>query len=345
MKYIGNKTRLLDFIYNSMMNFDFPTEGVFIDLFSGTTSVSQFFKKKDYSVISNDFMNYSFVMQKTYIENNLFPKFENLKSRGILDPFEFLNNLIPTRGYSVENYAPSGNFKRQYFTDENAGYIDSIRDQIQIWFNSDLINEIEFYTLLSSLIDASDHIANMSGTYGAYLKIWRSVALKKLYLKKPEIFNNKKNNRVFQEDANSLISNITGDILYLDPPYNSRQYASNFHVLESISVWDKQNLKGKTGLRDYSKQKSDYSSKSKATVALKNLIGAANVRYIGLSYNNEGIIDRDDIISILSDKGSVREYTLDYRRFRTERDHEKRKYKDVDDKVTEHLYLVKVSSD
>ena len=349
MKYIGNKTRLLDFISESIETELSIESGTFCDIFSGTGSVGYFFKTKGFQIISNDFMTYSFVMQKAMIEQNeqpifsklldsYFPKSEKFESEDVLS---YLNNLKGEKGYAFENYCPSGKSKRQYFTDENGMMIDAIREEIQSWKHKELITENEYYYLLASLINAADHIANMSGTYGAYLKIWRSVALKKIKLLPIEIYDNKKENKVFQQDANELITSISGDILYLDPPYNSRQYAPNFHVLESIAVWDKQELKGKTGLRNYDDQKSMYSQKSNALNAFEDLIEKANFKNIVLSYNNEGIIPPENIREILLKKGELSTYDTTYRRFRTERDHENRKYKDVGDKTTEYLYIVK----
>lgn len=342
MKYIGNKTRLLSFIHDSLKSSNAPSSGVFIDIFSGTTSVAQYFKRCGYSVISNDFMTYSYVFQRAYIGVNKIPRFKGLGLKTIDEVLDALNSLNPKKGYVFENYAPSGSFGRQYFSDNNAMKIDAIRDKIDFWKKNKKITEDEFYILLSSLIDAADFVANMSGTYGAYLKIWRSMALKDLKLKTPDIFNNQKNNKVFQEDSNALVRKIRGDIMYIDPPYNARQYASNFHVLESIAVWDKQKLKGKTGLRDYSHQKSLYSLKRSCVDALKDLIKNANSKFIALSYNNEGIVNREDILKILKERGIVKEYVLPYKRFRTERDHAKRQYKKVNDMVSEHLYVVEL---
>lgn len=342
MKYIGNKTRLLDFIHDSMKDSCVPSSGIFIDIFSGTTSVAQYFKKLGYSIISNDFMTYSYVFQRAYIKSNLLPKFICLGGLKIEEVLHILNSLKPIKGYAFNNYAPSGINKRQYFSNDNAMMIDAIRDQIETWKNKHKINQEEFYILLACLIDAADFVANMSGTYGAYLKIWRSMALKKIELKVPKIFNNKIDNQVFQEDSNILVRKIKGDIIYIDPPYNARQYAPNFHVLESIAVWDKQDLKGKTGLRDYSSQKSLYSLKGSCTNIFEDLVKNINAKFIVLSYNNEGIISRENILQILESRGQVMEYKLNYRRFRTERNHEKRQYKDVGDKVCEHLYVVKI---
>lgn len=348
MKYIGNKNRLLGFIESSITDAKIPIAGKFTDLFAGTANVGFHFKKHGMQIVSNDIMTYSFFLQKAMLEINEIPKFTELKRHLLLDQSAEIQEVLktisqtePKKGYFFDNFCPSGSAKRQFFTDENGQIIDAIRDDLETWFNSQIIVESEYCYLLASLINAADHVANMSGTYGAYLKIWRSVALKKLILQPIEIFNNGLNNKVYQENSTELIKKISGDILYLDPPYNSRQYASNFHVMESLAVWDKQELRGLVGLRDYENQKSGFSSKREATNVFRKLINEAQFKYIVLSYNNEGIIKREDILDTLTDKGSVKEYVTDYRRFRTERDHEKRQYKKVDDKVSEHLWIVK----
>ena len=350
MKYIGNKSNLLGFIEESLKSAAAPLQGTFTDLFSGTTSVAEHFKKLGFSITANDFMTYSYVLQKAFIESNEIPAFKKVveslslsvsttPAQAILD---FLNDLPLQEGYAFQNYGAEGSQNRMYFTRENACLIDSMRDTIQKWKNEDLLNEAEYYYLLAVLIDAADHVANMSGTYGAFLKIWRSVALKRINLKVRPVFSNSRSNYANLKKAEDLITEVSGNILYLDPPYNSRQYAPNFHVLESIAVWDKQTLSGKTGLRNYDNQKSDFSSKTKATQALSKIISQANFQFVVLSYNNEGIIPHEDLLAILEAKGEVQVFTQEYRRFRTERDHEKRKYKDVDDKTLEYLFLVRV---
>ena len=106
-------------------------------------------------------------------------------------------------------------------------------------------------------------------------------------------------------------------LIYLDPPYNERQYASNFHVLENIVVYDKQDLKGKTGLRDYRHQKSNYCLKSKVLEEFSNLINNCNTEYIVMSYSTEGLLSVNDIKKIFEEKGTLTIYTYDYRRFKT----------------------------
>jgi len=349
LKYIGNKTRLLGFITDSLSESGVPKSGLFADLFSGTTSVAEHFKKSGYQIISNDFMEYSFVLQKAYIESNSEPLFDDLMPHinsvknltHVENVVNYLNQLNPLHGYCFNNYGSSGVANRMYFTAENAGMIDAIREQIEEWKRHSLISLQEFYYLLASVIEAADHVANMSGTYGAYLKIWRSVALKKLKIQRREIFDNHLNNRAFKEDSQVLIKELSGEILYLDPPYNSRQYAPNFHVLESIAVWDKQSLYGKSGLRNYENQKSQFSIKAKATKSLFELIDLAQFEYVALSYNNEGLIRHSDLIEFLGSKGKLTIFSTNYRRFRTERNHQKRVYKDLGDRTTEYLFVLK----
>lgn len=348
MKYIGNKTRLLGFIESSLISAKVPLVGTFADIFAGTASVGFHFKKIGMKIISNDIMTYSYHLQKTMLELNEEPKFQRLKkllnlnsSTSLAELLEVVSNIEPKKGYFFDNFSPAGISKRQFFTNENGQIIDGIRDALEEWRELEVVDEREFHYLLASLINAADHVANMSGTYGAFLKIWRSVALKRLSLQPIEIFDNKQRNQVTLGNSLEVIKSISGDILYLDPPYNSRQYASNFHVMESLAVWDKQDLRGVVGLRNYENQKSAFSSKKEATAAFKDLISNSHFKYIVLSYNNEGIINRKDIIEMLDSRGKLLEFVTDYKRFRTERDHEKRQYRQVGDKVSEHLWIVR----
>jgi len=221
-----------------------------------------------------------------------------------------------------------------YFSDENGMKIDAIRTKIQEWKESNIICEDEFYFLLTSLIEAIPYVANISGTYAAYLKNWDPRAFKSIELKVPIIPE-------IKEDANILIKRIYSDILYLDPPYNARQYASNYFLLELIAEgWfngQKPKIYGKTGMRDYEKQKSAFSQKSGVLNAFINLIKNAKTKFIFLSYNDEGLMSEDEIIDILSSRGEVKIFKKPYRRYRSIN-------QDESDKkiVFETLYFAKV---
>ena len=358
MKFIGNKLRLLNYIDTAVEQTGIK-EGTFIDLFTGTTNVAQYYKRRGFKIISNDMLSFSYAFQHAYIKVNQMPSFRNLELGGqrrsvqktlngarVSEVISYLNNLEGIKGFIYENYCDRGTenkkYKRRYFSDSNAKKIDAIRTQIQKWYGEGSINEDEFYVLLAELVDSSDFIANNSGTYGAFLKIWRSMALKPLHLDIPKIVSSKIEHEINQKDAKGLIKGIEGDILYLDPPYNSRQYAPNYHILETITLYDNPEIYGKTGIREgYFKSK--LSMKSKASKEFETIVRNAKVKYILMNYNNEGIIPYEVIKACFEEKGEFSEIRRNYKRYRSESNHEKRCYKDVGDQTTEYLYTCKVN--
>ena len=330
MRFIGSKEKLIFFIECVVQEMEVKGK-IFFDIFSGTTKVAQHFKEKGYNIISNDNLYFSYILQKTYIENNTIPKFlyltQWLKQKKTYDNrktevenvINFLNNVKGIKDYAFENYAPSGKYQRMYFSDENAQKIDEILQIISWWKQNNLISEIEEIILKTSLVEAIPFVSNISGTYGAYLKSWDKRAFKSLTLEVPQFILSTNQHYCFQKDANELVRDIEADILYLDPPYNTRQYISNYHVLETIAKNDKIELKGKTGLRkdDYL-CKSKFSQKNSCAEALEDLIMNAKVDSILMSYNSEGIIPETEIERIFRKKGgNYTKFEESYRRFKS----------------------------
>lgn len=346
MRYIGNKLNLLDFIYSIVEENKLP-KSIVCDIFAGTTNVSKLFKEKGFTIISNDFMTFSYVFQMAYIKNNKKPSFSGLK--GIIKSFDivkvvnYLNKLEGKEGFIYNNFCSEGSkdkkFKRNYFSSKNAKKIDAIRDTIEEWFKKKLITKAEFYILLCSLLEAVPFVSNISGTYGAFLKINDPRMFKSLTLRVPSLVEGKTKNICYQQDGNELIRKIKCDILYVDPPYNSRQYAPNYHLLETIAIWDKKLLDSKTGLRPWSHQKSDYSYKNKAVGAFKDLIKNAKCKYILFSYNTEGLVPDNEIMKILLERGEVKVYTKEYRRYKSNSNGDKSK-----EQLKELLFFVKVKN-
>ena len=216
----------------------------FCDLFAGTGIVGRILKKEVRRVISNDIEYYSFVLNRNYIGNHRKLNFE---------PFiDKLNALAPSEGgFIYENYCMGSLSGRQYFSDENGKKTDAMRKRIETWFRKKKIDEDLYYFLLACLLEAVDKIANTASVYGAFLKKLKRTAQKDLILE-PALFDiNDNPHEVYQADANDLIHKISGDILYLDPPYNERQYGANYHLLNTVAKYDDFIPHGKTGLRDY----------------------------------------------------------------------------------------------
>lgn len=179
----------------------------------------------------------------------------------------------------------------------------------------------------------ADKVANTASVYGAFLKKLKKSAQKKLVLE-PAIFElNDNEHLAFNQNSNELIKKISGDILYLDPPYNHREYGANYHLLNTIALYDDFVPKGKTGLREYTK--SAWCKKNSASKALDDLLKSANFKYIFLSYNNEGIISEEEIKQIMLKYGKYECFSKNYRRFKADNKREQKA-----DKTTEYLHFL-----
>ena len=314
MRFIGNKTNLLNDIAQVIKENCDGTEKVFCDIFSGTASVARFFKNR-YKIISNDLLYFSYVLQKGTIENNEIPSFKKLEDRlNIHDVFDYLENIdIKQEKFNkfiYENYSPNKKCERMYLTPENALRIDFIRNKIEEWRNKELINNNEYYYLLAALIEGVPFVSNITGTYGAYLKQWDKRAFKKFEMIRLNVIDNNVKNQCYNKNSNDLIQEISGDILYLDPPYNERQYLPNYHLLETIAKYDNPEIKGKTGIRVYNSEKSNYCIKNKVYSEMEELIKNAKFKHIIVSYNQDGLLSKNDIETILKKYGNKETYKL-----------------------------------
>jgi adenine-specific DNA-methyltransferase len=324
MRYIGGKTQLLCDIDTIIGENAVGSERVFCDIFSGTGSVARHFKPK-YEVLSNDILHFSYVIQKATVESNAAPRFGKLARIGIADPVKFLEEAdIAASAYAssfiTENYAPSEHCQRMYITKSNAERVDFIRNTIEAWKGASLIDEIEYYYLLASLIEGVPFVSNITGTYGAYLKEWDKRALKAFEMARLSVVDNGRSNHSFNMDANKLIREIDGDILYIDPPYNSRQYAPNYHLLETISRYDSPSIKGVTGMRPYGNAKSAFCLKSEVLGVFEDLIAKAWFSNIVMSYSTDGLMTSEQIESIFKRygvEGSYKRYEIPYRKYKS----------------------------
>lgn len=324
MNYIGSKLSLIDFLkqsINKTLENNNETrcanEMIFADLFAGTGAVGCAFKQDGYSIIANDIQYYSYVINKHLIENNETLNID--KCNAIINE---LNGIDGIEGFIYKNYSFEGTefqeHRRMYFSDSNAKKCDAIRTAIEEKHTSNLINDNEYFFLLGSLINSIDKYANTASVYGAFLKQIKKSAQKKMILEPLPIIEGQANYQVYNEDINELIKKISGDILYLDPPYNARQYCTNYHMLETIARNDNPVIYGKTGLREYSEQKSLFCTSSKVESVFADLIKNANFKYIFLSYNNEGLMSFDTIEKIMKKYGKYKVYMKEYHRFKAD---------------------------
>lgn len=344
MNYIGSKHSLLPFIEQVWREVRDGDEQTACDIFAGTGAVGRMFKRFGLRVIANDFQHYAYALSTAYLEINQPPRFTKLRRAfpSILTTTEpatsvehiltLLNSLEGVSGFIADNYGPAGD--RFYYSIENAEKADAIRQTIEQWLNQKIISKPEYFYLLASLLEAIDQVANTASVYGAFLKNFKASALRPLTLKPLALSNRVKGCKVYQCDANELIREIECDVLYLDPPYNHRQYGANYHVLETIAAYDSPQLKGVTGMRDY--PRSRYCQTNEAAKALEDLIVNARAKHILLSYNDEGVISREEIKRILSLRGGPKTYEQKYNRFKADNGREYKR-----DSTTEFIHYVR----
>lgn len=291
MRYIGSKTKVLDFIVETIQKtgVEISKDTIIADLFSGTVCVAERFKELGAKVITNDYLHFSYALQIAKIKYNICPEDYN-------ERIKYLNELEhKTGGFFAENYTAECKNERNYFSHENAVKIDAICQQLKAWLNSGEISNDMYWLLCASLVDAITKVSNVSGTYGSFLKINDPRKYKSIQLEETEFIDNGQINECYCKDIFDLIDEVSGDILYLDPPYNSRQYAPYYHILETAVLYDKPAIYGKTGRRPYQDKLSPFCKKEDALDALIDIVKRAKFENIYISYSTDGIISVDSM--------------------------------------------------
>ena len=349
VNYIGSKYSLLDFLERGILERMDPTGKTMLDVFAGTGIVGWHFKQKGFRVLANDIQYYAYCLNRALVQVNRPPTFPGLagdlgfrRSGAVEAVLGTLNDLAGIDGFVYRTYCPGGtrgsHHRRQYFTDDNGRRCDAIRKRIKDWREESKLTEDEYFYLLASLIEAVDRVANTASVYGAFLKHIKKSALRSLRLEPLPVARSRLAHRAYNCDGRDLVGRVKHDVLYMDPPYNHRQYCANYHVLETIARYDRPEIRGVTGLRPNEDQKSDFCNRRRALQALGDMVRETRARYVFLSYNSEGLMERDDILSTMGEHGDVDLLTRDYARFRADVDRENRVYKA--DRVDEYLFCL-----
>jgi adenine-specific DNA-methyltransferase len=321
LNYIGSKHTLFDtllFVCKENIN-DMETKTL-MDLFAGTGTVGfnmlNHFKNCD----ANDLEYYSYVINDALLKC--------IYTENIQKKIDECNHLALVDGLIYNNFSPTSTCERMFFTNNNARKTDAIRQYIETLHKTSKITDNEFHFLLASLLVSIDKVANTSCVYGSYLKAYKASALKELILKpihtRTEL---KEGNTVYNELAEKLMemnSSKYYDVIYIDPPYNQRQYSANYSPLNYIAHYDENIvLKGKTALID-NYNKSNFCKKTEVKRAFTDLVNGANTHYLLISYNNEGLLSIEELKKILLKKGSVKLYKIQYNKFKAQQSVDKK---------------------
>jgi len=360
VRYIGNKTKLIPFLLQTVRRLEIEP-GVACDPFAGTASVGRALKAAGWRVHCGDLMALSHAFQVARVELNRTPAFPDVEdgrsgagSRASYGSvLRRLQAAPPTHGFVTEHYTPAGEegrrHGRMYFTPENAQRIDAVRSIISAWAGAGRIGRRRMGLLLATLLQAADRVANTTGVYASFVKTWQPNALRPLELRpiRPTLPPSERSSGCtsFRGAAEELARRVGSvDLLYLDPPYNERQYPGYYHVPELLAQgWDPPpDLRGKTGLIPDADLRSDWCRRGRCESALRSLLEAADARHVLLSYNDEGLIEPGEIEAVFRGSGdpdSFRSFEREYRRYRSDADRPGRRYRG--DAVRERVYYMR----
>ncbi len=301
IKYIGSKRKLVPHIAAVVERIPAITHAV--DLFAGTTRVSQALKQVGLHVHANDLASYTEVLATCYVEADA----GLVDEARILELLAHLQSLPGVDGYVTETFCR----RARYFQPHNGRRIDAIRAEIEVVAS----DRIERAILLTSLLEAADRVDSTTGVQMAYLKQWAARSANDLQLRMPQLLPG--TGIATRSDANTLAPTLEGiDLAYLDPPYNQHSYRGNYHVWETIVRADEPEAYGVAMKRvDCREVKSEYNFKSRALPAFADLVGSLEVPWLLVSFSDEGYISTDQLREVLGARGEVAELTIEHDRY------------------------------
>lgn len=349
-RYIGAKTKISNEILNEIGKIAYHGDTI-VDLMCGTGAISLELRKNGYKVIAVDVMSQASHMAKVKLLLKEPPSFagayNHFSKKGQMKLTEIngyeaiiqtLNNLLPIKGYFWREFSPEGKPDnnappRKYFTSENAQKIDAARYFVKMLKEEQLITEIEYSLLIHDLIMAVNDVANIAGTYGHYLSKFVSRANQPIKLI-PSTFEkggSTDGHKICHGHAEDLAKNVQAKLCYIDPPYIKRQYAANYHILETIAKGDEPLAAGKSGLRPWRDQYSDFCSKIKIYGAFDKIITEMNCNHFLVSYSSDGLLSKNQMQEMFSKYGkvSIKEFT--HKRFKSRNE-------DANEHVVEYLF-------
>jgi adenine-specific DNA-methyltransferase len=305
----------------------------------GTASVSSALARAGYNVTAADTLTFPVIHARTRLLAKKPPAFEALG--GYLGALNWMRTAEPRQGYFYREFgdagAPAnGRAPRLYFSARNAAHIDGVREGVRDLCAAGALTEVEHSVLLHHLILATNKVANISGTYGYFRATLSRSALRPLSFEPLAFEDTAGRHTVLQGPVEELAPMFATDAVYLDPPYTKRQYAGNYHILETLAKEDEPIAAGDGGLRPWTDQASDFCYQRSAGQAFRKTLTRLEASHVFISYSEDGQVREDELVSILDDFGKVTVHEQPHARYRSNG-------RVKDGSVLERLYHVEVA--
>lgn len=336
--YIGNKRRLLDLIGQGIDAAGLSPGATFLDLFAGSGVVSRYAKRRGFRVLCNDWEPYAEAINQCYVGSDLPPA---IRGRSYEETIDELNRLPGVEGWITTHLCPVDDEQidpardRLFYMRKNGLRIDAIREQIAKWQRAGDLSPAQEACLLAPLLYQACYVSNTSGVFKGFHNGWGGQTGTALYriaadlMLRPAVFHDGGGSAtVFRKDATELARELSGeriDFAYLDPPYNQHPYGSNYHVLNTVALWDAPPLSPKITRRgdkaairtDWrTLRRSRYNHRGEAASAYEQLLDAIEARWIATSYSTDGTIPLEAIVASNQCRGRVTVLTKGYKRYR-----------------------------
>lgn len=318
-RYLGNKVRLSDWIVGEIGRI-LPSGSSVADPMCGTASVSMALARAGYDVTAADALTFPVMHARTRLLAKQPPEFAAFG--GYQSALEWMGSAAPTDGYFFREFGAAGSpangrAPRLYFSAQNAAHIDGIREGIRALLSDGALTEVEHSVMLHHLILATNKVANISGTYGYFRSALSAPALRPLAFEPHAFENTAGQHAVLQGDVEDVAHTLTTDAVYLDPPYTKRQYAGNYHILETLAREDEPVAAGDGGLRPWTDQASDFCYRRSAGNAFRKTLKSIGAPHVFISYSEDGQVHADELMSILGEFGKVAIHEQPHARYRS----------------------------
>lgn len=303
IKYIGSKRLLVPLIAELVQSL--APSGTFVDLFSGTSRVGHAMKSRGYRVLANDFNSYASILARCYVQADR----ENVLSRAE-SIIAMLNELPGEPGYFTKTFCEDS----RYFQPKNGARIDAMR----AWVAREALGPELEAVLLVAIMEAADRVDSTTGLQMAYLKQWAPRAHNDISLRVPALLDQAASGkgRAYRLDARDAATKLSGDIGYLDPPYNQHSYLGNYHIWETLVRWDAPEAYGIARKRiDCRERQSVFNGKRTIKAAISEVVNALDVKHLVVSFSNEGYVSKEEMMELLSARGEVLVVERDFKRY------------------------------